>query len=305
MAHDRLRRFARTTAGLAALGLAACSTSQPSFPTPEFAVLQLVGAMRAGDVARTEAVLGPDSGDIVRSGDAVADQQARRWFVAAFDEKHRFEPGAGGAVILSVGNEDWPMPIPLVKAGSEWRFDAAAGRDELLTRRIGRNELGTIEVCLAYLDAQLEYAEQDRDGDGILEYAQRIRSTPGQRDGLFWPQAAGELPSPLGEFAANAVREGYRGGEGPRPYHGYYYRILAAQGEHATGGAFDYVAHGSMIGGHALVAYPAEYGASGVMTFLVNHDGVVFQKDLGEETTKLAEAMTTFDPDPSWKRARS
>ncbi len=287
---------------LIALGLGSCATPQPGFATPDAAVAELVGALRAGDVTRIESVLGPDSDDVVRSGDDVADREAWRWFVAAYQEQHRIEASADGTRILSIGRDDWPMPIPLVLDGAEWRFDAAAGRDEMISRRIGRNELSAIEVCLAGTDAQREYAEADRDGDGILEYAQRFQSTPGARDGLYWPSKEGEIPSPLGEFAAKAVREGYRGGDSPQPYHGYYYRILTAQGEHANGGAFEYVVHGSMIGGHALVAYPAEYGVAGVMTFLVNHEGVVYQQDLGEDTERRAEAMKTFDPDPSWQR---
>ena len=287
-----------------ALGLVACATSQPGFPTPEAAVADLVAAMRAADMDQIESILGPGSRDVIDSGDEVADREVWRWFVAAYEENHRFEATADGARVLSIGKDDWPMPIPLVASEGHWRFDTAAGREELISRRIGRNELDAIEVCLAVVDAQREYAEVDRDGDAILEYAQRFRSAEGQRDGLYWRSAAGEPASPLGEFAARAVREGYRGADSPQPYHGYYYRILTAQGEHAPGGAFDYIAHGNMIGGHAIVAYPAEYGVSGVMTFVVNHAGVVYQKDLGTETEQRAEAILVFDPDPSWKRAR-
>jgi hypothetical protein len=304
--HSRL--FTLAASGVTAIAFAACATQQPLFATPEAAVLEFVAALRADDLSRLEALLGPDSHDILYSGDDVADREARQWCVAAYEEKNRLEAieGGSGAMRLSIGKEDWPVPIPLVPDGIRWRFDGAAGRDEMLARRVGRNELNAIEVCLACNDAQMEYAENDRDGDGILEYAPRFRSTAGQQDGLYWATKEGETPSPLGELAAQAVREGYSGGggDGPHPYHGYLFRILTAQGEHATGGAMDYVVQGSMIGGHALVAYPAEYGVSGIMTFVVNHEGVVYQKDLGDETEKLAEAMKVFDPDSTWRKAQ-
>jgi hypothetical protein len=194
----------------------------------------------------------------------------------------------------------------MVKKGETWVFDTKAGNEELLNRRIGRNELNTIQTCLAMVDAQREYAMKDRDSDKLLEYAQKFWSTPGKKDGLYWEAKEGEAQSPLGALAARAVGEGYasrKPGDKPMPYHGYFYRILKAQGKNAPGGAYDYVVKGKMIGGFALVAFPAEYGASGIMTFIVNHDGVVYQKDLGKETGKIAKAMTKFDPDKTWKKA--
>jgi hypothetical protein len=209
-------------------------------------------------------------------------------------------------VTLVIGNHDWPFPIPIVRKGETWVFDTMAGKEEMLNRRIGRNELNTIQTCQAYVDSQREYALKDRDGDGLLEYAQKFRSTAGKKDGLYWQAMEGEEQSPLGEFAARAVKEGYtskKPGDNPVPYHGYFYKILKAQGKNAPGGAYDYVVKGSMIGGFALVAYPAEYGNSGVMTFIVNHDGVVYEKDLGKDTAKIASTMTKYDPEKTWKKA--
>jgi hypothetical protein len=219
---------------------------------------------------------------------------------------NKLEKETDKKVTLVVGTHDWPFPVPIVKKGETWVFDTMAGKEELLNRRIGRNELNTIKVCLAYVDAQREYALKDRDGDGLLEYAQKFRSTAGKKDGLYWQAKEGEEQSPLGDLAARAVKEGYtskKPGDNPVPYHGYFYKILKAQGKNAPGGAYDYVVKGSMIGGFALVAYPAEYGNSGVMTFIVNHDAVVYEKDLGKDTAKIASTMTKYDPDKSWKKA--
>jgi hypothetical protein len=194
--------------------------------------------------------------------------------------------------------------ISAISSGrSRWRFATAAGREEILYRRIGRNELAAIQASLAYIDAQNEYAEQDRTGSGFKSYARRIVSSAGKKDGLYWPAKEGEPASPLGELAAAASAEGYKVGGGRAPFHGYYYKILTAQGPTAPGGAINYVVRGNMIGGYGLVAYPAEYGNSGVMTFLVNHDGVVFQKDLGPQTARIASRMTSFNPDHTWKKA--
>ena len=208
--------------------------------------------------------------------------------------------------VLVIGNREWPFPIPLVKQGGAWRFDTEAGAEEILNRRIGRNELGAIEVCRAHVDAQREYASKDRNGDGILEYASRFRSSPGQRDGLYWPVGPDEETSPMGPLMASAQAEGYFTQQLPgherQPYHGYYYRILTRQGEDAPGGAYDYIVRDRMIGGFALVAFPAKYGASGIMTFIVNQDGVVYQSDLGPDTEAIARQMTEFNPDTNWKR---
>jgi Protein of unknown function (DUF2950) len=202
--------------------------------------------------------------------------------------------------VLILGREDWPFPIPLMRKDGSWRFDTAAGREEILYRRVGRNELSAIQACLAYVDAQQEYAERGIAGNGV--YAQRIVSQPGNKDGLYWPAQSGEDESPLGELAASAAAEGYRVGQQRAPYHGYYYKVLTRQGPNAPGGALDYTVRGTMIGGFALVAYPAEYRNSGVMTFLINHRGDVYEKDLGPNTARIAASMTAFNPDNTWRR---
>jgi len=283
---------------------AACATpSQTTYATPENAVDQLITALRADDTRQLEALLGPGSDDLVHSGDDVADRNGRERFVQAYDEKHALEEAPNGSYVLYVGNLEWPVPIPIVRTSNEWRWDTAAGREEILDRRIGRNELNTIQVCLAYCDAQYEYAGKDRNGDGLQEYARKFLSTEGKQDGLYWPTAEGEPLSPLGALAAQASAEGYRRaekGEAPRPFHGYHFRILTGQGEHAPGGAYSYLAGDRMIGGFALIAWPAEYEVSGVMTFVVNQDARVYQKDLGPDTEKAAAAIQLYDPDSTW-----
>ncbi|HYB40221.1 MAG TPA: DUF2950 domain-containing protein [Candidatus Methylomirabilis sp.] len=280
------------------------AAAQKGFETPEAATTALVDAVRSGNRNALLEILGPGAAPLVYSGDQVADRNAGERFVADYDRGHHLE-GGGGKVVLYVGDDDFPFPIPLVPDGTEWRFDTKAGKDEILNRRIGRNELSAIEVVLAYVDAQREYYSKDRNADGLREYAQRFASTPGQHDGLSWDAKPGEDPSPLGPLVARARAEGYPGARragGGVPYHGYYYRILTSQGPGALGGAYDYIAHGRMIGGFALVAFPAQYGVSGVMTFIVNHDGVVYQKDLGPDTDAIARAMKQFNPDSSWKQ---
>jgi hypothetical protein len=247
-------------------------------------------------------VLGRDGLDIVSSGDKVADETMRQKFLAAYEARHQVTKEGDDKAVMIIGTEDFPFPIPLTRKGAAWQFDTAAGRLEILYRRIGRNELSAIQASLAYVDAQNEYAEKDRTGAGAATYAQRIVSRPGKKDGLYWPAAEGDDASPLGELVAHATTEGYAIGGDRTPFHGYYFRILTSQGPMAAGGAVDYIVRGKMIGGFALVAYPAEYGNSGVMTFIVNYDGTVFQKDLGERTAKLAERMTSFNPDQTWKK---
>ena len=285
------------------LGWSAPALAQDRFDTPEAAAEALVGAAKSGDQSAVLAILGPEGDDIVSSGDEVADRNTRDAFVAAYDAKHEIDREGDGAQTLVLGNDDWPFPIPIVYRDGGWRFDTEAGVDEILRRRIGRNELSAIQVNLAYVEAQNEYAARDPAKLGRRAYAQRVVSSPGKKDGLFWPTAEAEEPSPLGELAAEAAAEGYKAGQTPIPYHGYYYRVLTRQGAAAPNGAYDYVSNGKMVGGFALVAYPAEYGNSGIMTFMVSHDGTVFQKDLGPDTAKLARAITSFDPAQGWAKA--
>jgi hypothetical protein len=250
-------------------------------------------------------ILGPEGQDIIDSGDAVADRQRQEKFLTSYEAAHALVSKPDGSVTLQVGTQEWPFPIPLVKHGEAWRFDTSSGLDEILNRRIGENELSAIQVCLAIVDAQREYAMQDHDGDGLAVYAEKFVSDPGKKNGLYWETQENEAPSPLGALFLKASQEGYSdrptAGD-PRPYYGYYYRLLQSQGEHAPGGAFDYVVRGKMLGGFAVVAYPAEYGNSGVMTFLVNHEGVVYQKDLGPDTEQVASTVQVFDPDSSWEK---
>jgi hypothetical protein len=299
----RTSRWTTLALGVAAVLIAVISApAQQRFKTAEEAADALVAAARAGDRDAVMNVLGPGSAQIVSSGDPVADANGRQEFLAAYDAGHRVVTESGKPATLVIGESDWPFPIPIVAKDGEWQFDAAAGREELLARRIGRNELATIQAVLAYYDAQNEFAEMRKDKNGMPIYAQQIISSPNQKDGLYWPAAEGQEESPLGEAVAAATGQGYRVG-GPRaPYHGYYYKILTRWGPTAPGGAIDYVVRGSMIGGFALVAYPAEYGNSGVMTFLVNHKGDVLEKDLGQGTAKIAAGMTSFNPDDTWKR---
>lgn len=287
---------------------AANAHTQPQhrYPTPEAAVEALVTAVRADDPRRIRAVLGPGSDKLISSGDPVADRQGRARFVAAFDKKSRIEPEGDAKAILIVGEKDWPLPFPVVKYADGWRFDAKSGAEEILNRRIGRNELAAIQVCLAYVDAQREYALTQGNRDGMHEYAMKLVSTPGKKDGLYWPTKEGHPLSPFGPLAAKAQEEGYGKGKNAErgPYHGYFYRILTSQGRDAPGGAYDYVAHDRMIGGFGLVAYPDRWGVSGVMTLIVSHEGVVYEKNLGEETAAIASRMTRFNPDSTWSKAQ-
>lgn len=281
----------------------AAAPRQKSFPSPEAAIEALVKATLENNTEELLALFGPGSMPLVSSGDEIEDRHHREQFIKAYGDKNRLKAGAGGKVTLTIGNDDWPFPIPVVKTGNRWRFDTRAGRDEILSREIGENELSAIQVCLAITDAQRDFADQIRDRTGQPEYAQMLESTAGKRDGLYWEAAQGETPSPLGPLTARARAEGYgQPGGIPMPYHGYLYKILKAQGSNATGGAYDYVVNGKMIGGFALVAYPATYGSSGVNSFIVSHEGVVYRKDLGKNTAKTAPAMTAFDPDKTWKK---
>ncbi len=289
-------------AAVAMLASVSVAAAQQSFKSPEDAAQALVNATKDDWPKGVVSVLGPDAEEIVSSGDKAADEAMRQKFLAAFDAKHEMKMEGDDKAVMIIGNQDFPFPIPLLRKGAAWKFDTAAGRLEILYRRIGRNEINAIKTCLAYVDAQNEYAEKDRTGAGSATYAQRIVSRPGKKDGLYWPTAPGEEESPLGELVAQASKEGYAVGGERVPYHGYYYNILSRQGPNAAGGEVDYVVRGKMIGGFALVAYPAEYGNSGVMTFVVNHSGQVYQKDLGERTARIAQRMTSFNPDQTWKK---
>jgi hypothetical protein len=294
---DRARLAAvATAAGL--LWLTPAANAQQSFNSPDEAASALATAVKSSIRQDVLKVLGKGGEDIIDSGDEVADKAARDEFVTAYDAKHAVKVDGKRAALL-VGADDFPFPIPLVHTKAGWEFDTADGREEILYRRIGRNELDTIQTCLAFVDAEDEYAEKDR-GEGVGTYAQRIVSSPGKKDGLYWPSDSHD--SPLGELAADASAEGYKAGNEPRPYHGYYYRILTQQGQSAPGGALNYVVNGKMIGGFALVAHPADHGNSGVMTFIVSHAGTVYEKDLGEDTEARVKGMTSFDPDKSWRK---
>ncbi len=280
--------------------------TQATYASPDDAVTALVNATRSKDQAALHKILGPECDQIISSGDPVADRNMATVFLSDYDRKHQLTPGDNGSMTLLTGDKDWPLPIPIVKDEKKnvWRFDTAAGKEEILNRRIGRNELTTIQVCRALVDAQREYAQRDPDGDGIPEYAQKFFSDPGKKNGLYWKTEEGETPSPLGSLVAAAAVEGYTGDgtSTPAPYHGYCYRLLMSQGPHAAGGACDYIINGQMIGGFAVVAYPADYGNSGVMTFIVNHSGDVYQQDLGSTTAATAQAMSAFDPAPDWQK---
>ena len=287
------------------LPISAQEVKQKVFGSPEEAMKALVETVKAGDTKGMMAILGPEGEDIISSGDEVADKNARERFVKAYQEKVDFVKEKEDRVSIIIGNDHWPFPIPIVKKGEGWVFDTKAGREEVLNRRIGRNELNAIQVCLAYVEAQREYASTDRERDGIIQYAQKVLSDPDRRNGLYWEAAEGEIPSPLGPLAAQAAAEGYRqAGDKPTPYHGYYYKILKGQGPNAPGGAYNYVINGHMVAGFALVAWPAEYGVSGVMTFLVNQNGTVYEKDLGPKTEERVKGMTRYNPDQTWRRAQ-
>jgi hypothetical protein len=272
-----------------------------SFQSPQAAVDALVAAVKDGSTEKIVAVLGPDGERLASSGDDVADAAARQRFLTAYEEVHEAKESDGRAVLI-IGKDEYPFPIPIVADAGAWRFDTAAGEEEILDRRIGQNELSAIQVLKAYVDAQHEYAEADRDGKGV-QYAQRLLSSEGKQDGLYWPTAENAPESPFGPLIAEARAEGYRKtSDSPQPYHGYLFRILNAQGKNAAGGERDYVVNGRMLGGYGLIAVPAEYGNAGVKTFMVNQDGVVFEKDLGEETADEAGAISKFDPDASWAK---
>ena len=277
------------------------TTIGKTFDSPDKAIEALVNAIEKDDVQALILIFGPDGKDILLSGDPVADRSAREKFLDVYKERHDLEGKGPEKAVLILGNEKWPFPIPLVKQKNRWHFDVPAGKQEILDRRIGRNELNVMNFMSSYVDAQNEYAAKDLDGDGVHAFAAKLKSDPDKKNGLYWPVKKGETMSPMGPLAAEAVHRGYAlKNRKSVPYHGYYYKILLGQGDHAHGGAYDYQTNGKMVLGHALLAFPAEYGASGIMTFMVNQQGVLYEKDLGEDTPSLAAAITAFDPDKSW-----
>jgi len=269
------------------------------FATPEAAVDAMVVALVKQDKDALSRILGPDGVEILSSGDPVSDAGDRDEFLAAYKAKHALQPD-GERKTLVIGTNDWPFPIPLAKQGNKWYLDTAAGADELIYRRIGENELGAIAVSRGYVDAQKEYASLGRDGGEPGVYAMKILSDAGRQNGLYWPTSEGEDSSPIGAFVAEAAAEGYRT-ESATAYHGYRYRLLYRQGDKAAGGAKDYFIDGRLTGGFAMIAWPADYGNSGVKSFLINQDGTVFEKDLGETTEEAAAAIDSFNPDEGWK----
>ncbi|MGA9725394.1 MAG: DUF2950 domain-containing protein [Candidatus Binatus sp.] len=273
------------------------------FASPDTAVSALVAATKADDMKALSSILGPDADQLLSSGDPVADKNARDDFARRYTEMHRLEYDDQGRVILYIGANNWPTPIPLVKKNGGWAFDTAAGKDELLYRRIGRNELFTIKVLEDLADAQSEYAGDAHDGESAGQFARKILSDTGKHDGLYWEAAEGQPESPIGPLVATAAAEGYRKDSGGNPvaFHGYFYKVLTKQGRNAPGGAKDYLVDGKMTNGFAFLAYPAEYRASGVMTFMINQDGVIVQKDLGADTVKLASAIAGYNPDKTWQ----
>lgn len=275
-----------------------------NFQNPDDAAKALLEALGNSDNSLLIALFGSQDADLLSSGDEIEDKNNRLDFVALAKEKMTLEKIGDDKAIMHVGNSDWPFPIPLVKKGDNWQFDVEQGRQEILNRRIGRNELSTVAAMRGYLEAQFDYANTDRDGDGVSEYAQKLRSEPGKFDGLFWEAEEGQPQSPLGPLIAEARAEGYKAkgaSEQPSPYHGYYYRILTRQGANAPGGKYDYIINGNMIAGFGLVAHPVQYGSSGIMTFVVNHQGKIYQKDLGPKTAELVEKLKEYNPDSTWE----
>ncbi len=280
-------------------------TRQKSFKSPEDAFKALVKATKNNDTVELLAIFGPKGKDIISSGDEVADRRAREHFVKTAGDAVKFSKLDDKTMLPVVGKDECPFPIPIVKSGQEWVFSTEEGKQEIINRRVGRNELNTIQVALAYVDAQREYARKDRNGDGVLQYAQHFVSHKGKKDGLYWEAGQEEDRSPLGPLFARATEEGYtvgKKGEKHAPYYGYYFKILKSQGSNAPGGELQYVTDGKMISGFGLAAYPAQYGVSGIMTFIVNQQGIVYEKNLGSKTEEVAKAITKYDPDKTWKQ---
>lgn len=288
------------------LSAAQVATKQMSFASPEEAVKVLIATVKVDDTKKLIQILGPDAIPLLESGDPVEDRNNREHFLKAYSEANKLEKSDESKYMLELGKDEWQFPIPLVKEANKWHFDTDAGKQEILNRRIGRNELSAIQALLAYVDAQHEYYLANPQHDKVFSFAQKFLSTSGKRDGLYYPVNAGEPLSPLGELYAHAQAEGYVKSkkDTTHAYYGYFYRILKSQGPDAPGGAYDYIVQGKMLGGHALIAWPATYGNSGVMTFMVNQDGVVYEKDLGPNTAKTAQKIMKFNPDKTWMQVK-
>jgi Protein of unknown function (DUF2950) len=293
------------------LSALAAGNDPKAFASPQEAITALVSAAKTKDTDAILTILGSRTKEWITSGDAVQDRLGVERFLATYDEKNGVEKQGDDKVTLVLGNDEFPFPFPVVKTDRGWAFDAEQGKEEILNRRIGRNELNTIQVLLAVVDAQLDYADVDRNGDGVLEYASRLRSSPGNKDGLYWPTGEGEPQSPLGPLVAEAAKEGYsqrksdEGESKPQAYHGYHFKLLTRQGANAPGGEMNYVAGGSMIGGFAVLAYPARYDNSGIMSFIVSHQGIVYEADLGPGTVQEIQTIDSFDPDPGWVEVKA
>jgi Protein of unknown function (DUF2950) len=283
------------------------AAGQKSFPTAEAAARALLTAAQTNDIASLNLLFGDQGKEIVTSGDPVQDKNRRDLFVDLARRSLKVEPDPKdpSRFLILIGDDDFPFPVPLVKTGTEWKFDTVDGKRELLARRIGANELDAIDLCHKYVDAQYDFAAQDNDGSGVHQYAQRFISSPNKKDGLYWPAEEGSPTNPIADLVTQAAAEGYdTTGDKPVPYHGYYFHILTGEGPLAKGGQKDYLTHGLMIGGFGLVAWPVEYGVSGVKSFLVNQMGTVYEKDMGSKTPVLAKAIRTFNPDSAWKAVK-
>ncbi len=295
---------AMLVAWLAAPSARAQRAAYRTFPTAEAAVQALVDTVKAGKLDELLALFGPDGQELVASSDPATGRKNREVFIVAVAEHRELVDHGPNRKTLVIGHEQWPFPVPLVKEAAGWRFDTAAGKEEILARRIGRNELAVIQTCHAYAAAQHRYAQQGHDGKAAGLYAMKFRSDPGKENGLYWPTSKGQKPSPLGDLVAGAASVPDKGSEQPSPFQGYYYRILTAQGHAAPGGAKQYIVNGEMPGGFALVAWPAQYNATGVMTFIISGDRVVHEKDLGKNTDGIARKMTQYNPDATWHRVQ-
>ena len=309
-------RFAGLSTLALLIALAGCTAAQPgaqpkaavaqrSFASPDEAVKALQAAVEAQNKAALREIYGPGIDELL-TGDKVQDANNSKRFAALMAQGCKQAPEGEDKITLEVGPDSWPMPIPLVKADGQWRFDTAAGKEEIINRHIGKDELHAIGVCRAYVAAQRQYASANPDAGAGVKYAQKFRSTPGKKDGLYWPAAENDPASPFGPVVAEAHAEGYVShmGKGLHPFHGYYFRILTRQGKAAPGGKMDYLSHGNLTGGFALVAYPENWDQSGIMTFIVNQDGKVFQRNLGEKTSRIAGAMKEYNPDNQWTLAQ-